>query len=52
MRLDKIIVLEEGTVVESGSHGELLNTDGPYSKMWKDQLRTVDAETAPDSASQ
>jgi ABC-type multidrug transport system fused ATPase/permease subunit len=50
--LDKIIVLDEGRVVESGSHAELLSTDGPYSKMWKDQLRTLDVETPVDPPSQ
>jgi ABC-type multidrug transport system fused ATPase/permease subunit len=50
--VDKIIVLDEGRVVESGSHGELLNTDGAYAKMWKEQLRTVESESASEISSQ
>ena len=34
---DKIIVLDRGQVVESGSHAELLQTNGVYSKMWNAQ---------------
>ena len=32
-RADQIIVLEQGTVVESGSHAQLLASDGLYSRM-------------------
>jgi len=34
---DKIIVLDQGHVAESGSHGELLDRDGHYAKMWREQ---------------
>jgi len=34
---DKIIVLDHGTVVDSGSHADLVNSDGRYSKMWREQ---------------
>lgn len=34
---DKIIVLDQGTVAESGSHTELLALDGHYAKMWREQ---------------
>ena len=32
---DRIIVLADGAVVESGSHEELLELDGVYSRMWR-----------------
>lgn len=32
--MDKIIVVNEGKIVESGSHEELLALDGIYSNMW------------------
>lgn len=32
-RADKILYLENGTVVESGTHKELVKKNGPYSKM-------------------
>lgn len=31
---DRIVVLDAGRVVESGSHGELLALDGHYSRLW------------------
>lgn len=33
---DQIIVLDEGTVKERGSHGELLKKEGVFAAMWKD----------------
>ena len=33
MRADRILVIDNGSIVESGSHQELLNTGGAYSKM-------------------
>jgi ATP-binding cassette, subfamily B, heavy metal transporter len=38
-KADKIIVLDEGKIVESGSHKELLRRGGKYSEFWK--LQTV-----------
>ena len=35
---DKIIVLESGRIVESGSHAELIEAKGLYQKLWKLQL--------------
>lgn len=35
---DLIVVLEEGTVVEKGTHEELLAAEGRYSQMWNRQL--------------
>ena len=32
--MDKIIVVTDGKIVESGSHEELLALDGIYKKMW------------------
>lgn len=37
MRMDKIIVVDEGKVVASGTHLELLNQDGLYKKLWSIQ---------------
>jgi ATP-binding cassette subfamily B protein len=33
-RADRIIVLDHGVVVESGSHAELLVADGAYAALW------------------
>ncbi len=35
---DKILVLEKGHIVESGSHTELIKANGLYQKLWKLQL--------------
>tara|TARA_B100000686_G_scaffold354436_1_gene464699 strand:- start:24081 stop:25880 length:1800 start_codon:yes stop_codon:yes gene_type:complete len=34
---DQILVLDQGTIIESGTHRALLNFDGKYSAMWKEQ---------------
>ena len=33
-KMDRIVVLENGQIVESGSHEELLKSDGMYRKLW------------------
>ncbi len=35
--LDRIIVLDKGKIIEQGSHQELLETGGAYSKLWARQ---------------
>jgi len=32
---DKIIVMNDGEIVEQGSHQDLLTLNGKYSKMWQ-----------------
>jgi ATP-binding cassette subfamily B protein len=36
-KMDRIIVLEEGEVVEQGSHKELLKLSGTYARLWSHQ---------------
>lgn len=40
---DEIIVLENGEIVERGSHRELLATSGRYARMWQLQHETENA---------
>jgi len=34
---NQILVIENGTIVESGNHPELLNQKGKYFKLWNKQ---------------
>jgi ATP-binding cassette subfamily B multidrug efflux pump len=36
-RMDRLIVLEKGAIVETGTHGELLRLGGHYEKLWRHQ---------------
>ena len=36
-RMDRLIVLEQGRIVETGSHAELLRLGGHYEKLWRHQ---------------
>ena len=41
---DRILVLDEGRLVESGSHAELLAHDGLYAEMWQRQASESSAQ--------
>ena len=41
---DQIIVLEQGSIVEKGTHDELLNLNGRYAKMWHIQESEAELE--------
>lgn len=36
-KLDRIIVLDKGTIIEDGSHAKLLRTKGVYANLWNHQ---------------
>ena len=38
----KIIVLNEGQIIEQGNHHELLSREGLYKKMWDASLSSID----------
>ena len=45
---DSIIVLEHGQIVEQGTHLDLLNNQGVYTRMWQRQQKNQ-TDTAPQS---
>ena len=57
-RMDRLIVLDAGRIIEQGSHDELLRLDGHYAKLWRHQsggflapevVSTETAEEPPDA---
>ncbi|MNP79938.1 Heterocyst differentiation ATP-binding protein HepA [compost metagenome] len=36
-RMDRLVVLDKGRIVESGSHAQLLEQQGLYARLWHHQ---------------
>ena len=47
-RMDRLIVIDHGRIVEQGSHGELLERNGLYAALWQHQSGGFLAEDIPD----
>ena len=50
-RMDRLIVLEAGRIVEEGTHAELLRLGGHYEKLWRHQSGGFIANDVPESVS-
>ncbi|HUR05854.1 MAG TPA: ABC transporter ATP-binding protein [Nonomuraea sp.] len=37
VRMDRLVVLNRGEIVEQGTHGELLESGGSYARLWRHQ---------------
>jgi ATP-binding cassette, subfamily B, multidrug efflux pump len=49
-RMDRLVVLEQGRIVEQGSHDELLRHEGHYAKLWRHQSGGFLPQDAPSVA--
>ncbi|MGM0537560.1 MAG: ABC transporter ATP-binding protein [Pseudomonadota bacterium] len=48
--LDRLVVIDEGQIVESGTHGELLAREGLYAALWRRQSGGFIGEELEDEA--
>lgn len=46
-RMDRLIVIDQGKIVEQGTHNALLNKGGLYASLWQHQSGGFIAETVP-----
>ena len=46
---DTILVMEQGRIVEQGSHEHLLSRDGPYYRLYNSQFAGAVAEADPNA---
>ena len=45
-RMDRLVVLDDGRIVEQGSHAALLAADGTYARLWRRQSGGFMADAA------
>jgi ATP-binding cassette subfamily B protein len=45
MKADRILVLHQGQIIESGTHGELMRAQGEYARMWTLQQQEHPADS-------
>ncbi len=40
-KLDRIIFMSYGKIIEAGTHDQLIKNDGPYARLWKMQSSDI-----------
>lgn len=45
--MDHLVVLDQGRIVEQGTHRQLLDADGMYARMWRHQICSIPTEQTP-----
>lgn len=49
MRADRIVVMKEGSIVEHGSHDDLLRLKGKYFDLWANQIQLLNPDDKPNN---
>ena len=50
-RADRIVVLDQGRIVEAGSHPQLLASDGLYARLYRTQFQIIEPVVEAEAAS-
>jgi len=47
--LDEIVVLQDGRIVQRGRHSALRRCEGPYARLWRQQVHTAESAESADA---
>lgn len=43
VKMDRILVIENGTIIQEGTHNDLINSEGKYKVLWEMQSKLTDS---------
>jgi ABC-type multidrug transport system ATPase subunit len=49
MRADRIVVMKDGSIIEQGSHDDLLRLKGKYYDLWANQIQLLNPDDKSDN---